>query len=142
MKLDQLRTIIREEVRAAIKDELQEVMNEAVKVASTPSTSYTEIQKPKDSNLKWSTAPKGQPTSLEEMLQNTAKSLTPSEASNILGTSNAPSKPNFASNIANQMAMQNGDSGVSFADIPGFDPAKAKAILEAANSKDKTRKGL
>ena len=36
MKLDQLRKIIREEVRAAVKEELQEVMNEAVKVASTP----------------------------------------------------------------------------------------------------------
>ena len=36
MKLDQLRKIIREEVRAAVKEELQEVMNEAVKIASTP----------------------------------------------------------------------------------------------------------
>ena len=36
MKLDQLRKIIREEVRAAVKEELQEVMNEAVKAASTP----------------------------------------------------------------------------------------------------------
>ena len=36
MKLDQLRKIIREEVRAAVKEELQEVMNEAVKIASAP----------------------------------------------------------------------------------------------------------
>ena len=36
MKLDQLRKIIREEVRSAVKEELQDVMNEAVKYASTP----------------------------------------------------------------------------------------------------------
>jgi hypothetical protein len=35
MKLDQLRTIIREEVRSAIKDELQEVLTEAVKMSGS-----------------------------------------------------------------------------------------------------------
>ena len=33
MKLDQLRKIIREEVRSAVKEELQEMLNEAVKAA-------------------------------------------------------------------------------------------------------------
>ena len=33
MKLDQLRKIIREEVRAAVKEELQDILNEAVKAA-------------------------------------------------------------------------------------------------------------
>ena len=36
MKIDQLRKIIREEVRAAVKEELQDMLTEAVKVASTP----------------------------------------------------------------------------------------------------------
>ena len=36
MKLDQLRKIIREEVRSAVKSELQEVMNEAIKIEVTP----------------------------------------------------------------------------------------------------------
>ena len=36
MKLNQLRKIIREEVKAAVKEELQDILNEAVKVASTP----------------------------------------------------------------------------------------------------------
>ena len=36
MKLDQLRKIIREEVKAAVKEELQEMLTEAVRVASQP----------------------------------------------------------------------------------------------------------
>ena len=36
MKLNQLRKIIREEVKAAVKEELQDILNEAVKVARTP----------------------------------------------------------------------------------------------------------
>ena len=40
MKLDQLRKVIREEVRAAIKEELQEVLTEAVKIASAPQQQF------------------------------------------------------------------------------------------------------
>ena len=36
MKVDVLRKLIREEVRAAIKEELSEVLTEAVKIASAP----------------------------------------------------------------------------------------------------------
>jgi len=36
MKLDQLRKIIREEVRSAVKSELQEVMNEESRSQVTP----------------------------------------------------------------------------------------------------------
>ena len=48
MKLDALRKVIREEVKAAIKEELQDMLNEAVKVASAPSTSNVQntYQKP------------------------------------------------------------------------------------------------
>ena len=48
MKLDQLRKIIREEVRSAVKDELQEMLNEAVKAASTPSNQEYKAVKQKD----------------------------------------------------------------------------------------------
>jgi len=44
MKLDQLRKIIREEVRAAVKEELQDVMNEAVKYASTPNSNPNQMK--------------------------------------------------------------------------------------------------
>jgi hypothetical protein len=143
MKLDQLRKIIREEVRAAVKEELQEVMNEAVKYASTPSSNeYKEVSKPKDSNLKWSVPPTGK-KSLDEMLQATKSTMSQDEYRNIGNfDSTSVSRPNFAASMANQMGMKSPEVGVSFADIPGFDPSKAKAILDASVKKDKQRAGI
>ena len=140
MKLDQLRQIIREEVRAAVKEELQDVMNEAVKYASTPnSNEYKEVSKPKDSNLKWSVPPTGK-KSLDEMLAATQADMT-SEDFRSVGNydSTAVKKPNFASSIANKMGIN--EVGVKFDEIPGFDMKKAKAILDASLKKDKQRAG-
>ena len=138
MKLDQLRKIIREEVRAAVKEELQEVMNEAVKYASTPN--LKEVPKPKDSNLKWSTPPTGK-RSLDEMLEATRAEMTNEEYRSI-GNFNSTKAPNFAASMANKMGMSSPEVGVSFADIPGFDPAKAKAVLDGAMKKSKEKAGL
>jgi len=140
MKLDQLRKIIREEVRAAVKEELQEVMNEAVKIASTPN--LKEVPKPKDSNLKWSTPSTGK-KSLDEMLAATQADMTNEQYQNAGNfDSSMVKKPNFASSMANQMQMQGPEVGVSFADIPGFDPKKAKAIFDASMKKDRQKAGL
>ena len=94
MKLDQLRKIIREEVRAAVKEELQDVMNEAVKYASTP-TKMQEI--PKGQPKKWSV---GKSATLDEMLQATRAEMTSEDASNIMGNTGVQ-KPNFASMMSN-----------------------------------------
>jgi len=131
MKLDQLRKIIREEVRAAVKEELQEVMNEAVKIASTPANAMTEAPKPKDSNLKWSAPPKTGKASLDEMLAQTKANMSIDEYKSI-GNFDSPKAPNFASGMANKMGLTSPEVGVNFADIPGFDPAKAKAVLDAS----------
>lgn len=144
MKLDQLRKVIREEIKSAIKEELQDILNEAVAIASAPDVNQMKkVEKPKPSNLKWSTPSTGQ-ASLDEMLLATQKQMT-SEDFRSIGNldSSAVNKPNFASSMANQMGMQQGggNAGISFNDIPGFDPAKAKAILEASNKKDKIRAG-
>ena len=65
MKLDQLRKIIREEVRAAVKEELQDVINEAVKIASTP----TKMQPaPEAGTSDWSAAKKPSKQELAEMM--------------------------------------------------------------------------
>ena len=141
MKLDQLRKIIREEVRAAVKEELQDVMNEAVKYASTPNSSeYKEVPKPKDSNLKWSVPPTGK-KSLDEMLAATKADMTNEEYRSI-GNFDSTKAPTFASSMANKMGMASPEVGVSFADIPGFDPAKAKAVLDASIKKSKEKVGL
>ena len=128
MKLEQLRKIIREEVRAAVKEELQDVMNEAVKYASTP----TKIQEvPKGRTKRWSS---GKSATLDEMLQDTRLSMTREDAGNIMGSS-GPTKPNFASMMSNQMAKENQGP------MPGLDISKldfvkkAKSVLDLANKK-------
>jgi len=135
MKLDQLRKIIREEVRAAVKEELQEVMNEAVKYASAP-TQMQEI--PKGQPKKWSV---GKAATLDEMLQATRQEMTGQEAANILGSTGVQ-KPNFASMMSNQMTRENNGP------MPGIDiskldfVAKAKSVLDASYKKDKSRSGF
>lgn len=141
MKLDQLRKIIREEVRAAVKEELQEVMNEAVRVASTP----TQMQPaPKAGTSDWSAA-KGKPARTEnpimDALNETRATMTQEEYKTLYSaTSDMVQKPNFASMMSNQMARENQGS------MPGLDLSqlgfinKAKAVLDAANEKDKQRR--
>ena len=140
MKLDQLRKIIREEVRAAVKEELQEVMNEAVKYASTPTIQQTNEYKPiqKGQEKKWSV---GKSATLDEMLAATQAEMTPQDAANIMGSSGVQ-KPNFASSMASSMGMTEQSGPMPGIDISklGF-VSKAKSILDAAEKKDKQRAG-
>jgi hypothetical protein len=125
MKLDQLRKIIREEVRAAVKEELQDVINEAVKYASTP----TKMQKvPKGQPKKWSY---GKSATLDEMLNATREEMTSTDAANIIGASGVQ-KPNFASMMSNQMTRD--VSGP----MPGIDISKLDFIGKAKKIYDKS----
>jgi hypothetical protein len=145
MKLDQLRKIIREEVRAAVKEELQEVMNEAVKYASTPDTpkvqKFADYKPVTQKNLerKWSTGKLNSGTvPLEEMLAQTANQMTAEEYKNITNAQ-PPTAPNLASTMASSMGMSGPQPGL---DISKLDfVSKAKSVLEAANAKDKVRLG-
>jgi len=144
MKLDQLRKIIREEVRAAVKEELQDMLNEAVKHASQPepqpkSTNAYKPIKQKDIERKWSTGRINQGTvPLEEMLNATRQEMTPQDASNIMGGSGVQ-KPNFASMMTSQMAKENQGP------MPGLDLSqldfmnKAKSIFKATKEIDKKK---
>jgi len=135
MKLDQLRKIIREEVRAAVKEELQDVMNEAVKYASTP-TKMQEI--PKGQPKKWSV---GKSATLDEMLQATRAEMTSEDASNIMGNTGVQ-KPNFASMMSNQMTREN-KGPMPGIDISSLDfVSKAKSVLDASYEKDKQKAGV
>lgn len=139
MKLDQLRQIIREEVRAAVKEELQDMLNEAVKIASTPDTKpslgYTPV--PKGQPKKWST---GRSATLEEMLAVTKQQMTGQDFNDVLGYQR-PNAPNFATQNAVKL-------GLNETPLPGIDITKlpfmnkAKAILDASIQKDKERHGL
>jgi hypothetical protein len=141
MKLDQLRKIIREEVRAAVKEELQDVINEAIKYASqpTPQAQTTNEYKPvqKGQPKKWSV---GKSASLDEMLAATKQAMTRDDFNNVMGAS-APSAPNFASQAATKMGM------TESAPLPGIDITKlpfmnkAKKILDMSMEVDKRRLG-
>jgi hypothetical protein len=139
MKLDQLRKIIREEVRAAVKEELQDVMNEAVKYASTPTQHTANVYQAveKGQPKKWSV---GKSATLDEMLNATKEEMTGEDAKNIMGASGAQ-KPNFASMMSNQMVRENNGP------MPGIDitkldfVSKAKSVLDAAYKRDKTKTG-
>jgi|TARA_R110000803_G_scaffold40135_2_gene86518 hypothetical protein len=145
MKLDQLRKIIREEVRSAIKAELQEVMNEAVRAASAPTTMTAA---PVAGNTSWS-APKkelkkqqwtsGKSSTLEEMLNQTANTMSNEEYKNISGTS-GPIAPNFASRGASQMGMTENTGpapGLDLSTLPFL--KNAGAIYKASIEKDKEK---
>ena len=162
MKLDQLRKIIREEVRAAVKEELQDVINEAVKIASSTSKM---TPAPEPGTSEWSAAKKlskqelaemiGLKTppkrtnveftsnnSINSMLTQTRDSMTNEDYGNIVnGTSDMVPKPNFASAVATQMSMQNNGPTPGL-DITQLDfVSKAKAVLDLAKKKDKQRAG-
>jgi len=137
MKLDQLRKIIREEVRAAVKEELQDMLNEAVKYASAPAPQQMQ-QVPKGQPKKWSV---GKSATLDEMLQATKQEMTGQDVKNIMGSSGVQ-KPNFASMMSNQMVRENNGP------MPGIDiskldfVSKAKSVLDASYKKDKAKAGI
>lgn len=139
MKLDELRKIIREEVRSAVKDELQDVITEAVTIASNPNQNKPqEISKNRPERKTY-----GKDSTLNEMLNQTATSMTQGEYRNIYtGTSDLVQKPNFANQMASQMGI-NPSSGPA----PGIDisqlsfVSKAKSVLDASIKKDKERTG-
>lgn len=156
MKLEQLRLIIREEVRSAIKEELSEVLTEAVKIASEPS----QLQPaPQPGTSDWSAAkkptkkelaemiglpPTPKPTNLDfgkkgdpiaEMLNMTQKQMTPQEYNNVIGGTGAI-KPNFASQQAANMGMNSVEAMQGDLDISQLSfVKKAKSVLDLANKK-------
>tara|TARA_R100000005_G_C4849055_1_gene116408 strand:- start:20 stop:469 length:450 start_codon:yes stop_codon:yes gene_type:complete len=149
MKLDVLRKIIREEVRAAVKEELQDMLNEAVKHASTPTpnnkntsgTNYREV-KQKDLARTWSVGKMNTGTvPLEEMIQQTAATMTGEDYKNVVNAdSSMVQKPNFASNIATDMGLTASSGPMPGIDISKLDfVKKAKQVYDKSIEKDKVR---
>jgi hypothetical protein len=142
MKLDQLRKIIREEVKAAVKEELQDMLNEAVKAASTPSSQKYEPAPPLD--YKWSKPIKKSEDPIMEMLNQTKASMTSEEYKNVYtGTSDMVQKPNFASMMASNMGMTETKGPMPGLDISQFDfVKKAGDVYKKSVQKDKEKYGL
>lgn len=138
MKLNQLRKIIREEVKAAVKEELQDMLNEAVKVASNPSTAKQVV--PKSSITKTSS----NSNSIDNLMEQTRTAMTGNDYKQVFnGTSDMVQKPNFASMMANSMGMKNPSNNQVGLDISQFDfVKKAGKVFNASVEKDKIRQGI
>ena len=155
MKLDQLRTVIREEVKTAIKEELQEIMNEAVRAASEPEkqTFYEEApyggyKGPHTTNL----ASTRQTTeNLQESGDPIVDILNQTQANMTSGNYNTPSqpthdmvnKPNFASMMASNMGMNENAGPLPGIDLSQLDfVKKAGAIYNKSIENDKQKHGI
>lgn len=131
MKLEQLRKIIREEVKAAVKEELQDVLTEAVKVASTPSTPakpVVKFNKPKAGTL-------------DEMINMTKDSMTSNDYRTLVNANSSmvTGLPNTASTMATQMSMNSGGNQPGI-DISNLDfVKKAKDVLVASEKLNKSK---
>jgi len=141
MKLDQLRKIIREEVRAAVKEELQDILTEAVKTASAPSISESKPIEKKKPIVKQTTPDiKTGKSSLDEMLKMTKENMTNEEYRNVVNaSSDMVSRPNFASSMANQMGMTGPAPGIDISQLSFV--KKAGAVLKKSNELDKKKVG-
>lgn len=143
MKLDQLRKIIREEVKAAVKEELQDMLTEAVRVASQPQvTEVTQYKAAEPVNVE-----KPKPTSTDpimEMLNQTKANMTSEEYKNVYsGTSDMVQKPNFASMMASNMGMTQTSGPQPGLDISQFDfVKKAGDVYKKSVEKDKQKYGI
>lgn len=149
MKLEQLRKIIGEEVRAAVKEELLEVMTEAVKIASTPNQGVYEstvnpLPADKAPEVGINRKAGSSTDAIMEMLEQTKASMTPEEYKNIYtGNADLVQKPNFASSIANQMGMVEGSGPQPGLDLSKYDfVKKAGEVYKKSIEKDKIKQGL
>lgn len=143
MKLDKLRQIIREEVKAAVKEELQDMLTEAVKVASAPQ----DLKETKSLNTLINSNNKTTTKSsdpITEMMNQTRAAMTGTEYKNVFsGTSDMVQKPNFASMMASNMGMVESNKPVVGLDISQFDfVKKAGEVYKASVEKDKQKAGI
>ena len=136
MKLNQLRKIIREEVKAAVKEELQEMLTEAVRVASQPVVKPSVEKTPQPNSFS--------SDSLTEMLNQTKASMTNEEYKNVFtGTADMVQKPNFAEMMASNMGMVDSGRPAPGLDISQFDfVKKAGEVYKASLEKDKQKAGI
>lgn len=133
MKIDKLKSIIKEAVREAVREEIKEILTEAVSTASSlnlkeAKPAVKKVQKPKFKA-------KGDP--IMEMLNMTQQSMTREDFSNVMGGETQPLSPqmNFNTNPVSTGPQHGID--ISQLDFVG----KAAAVYNKSIEKDKFRVG-
>lgn len=125
-------------MRAAVKEELQDMLNEAIKVASKP-TLDTKVQ-----NVGYMKKEEKTGSSLQDLVEQTRSEMTNEEYKNVFnGNSSMVQKPNFASMMANNMGMVEDSRPTVGLDITKFDfVKKAGEVYKASVAKDKEKYGV
>lgn len=134
-----------------MREELQEIMNEAVKAASTPveqkQTFYQNSVSPPTTIITAPTVPKKFTDPIMEMLSQTKATMTSEDYRTVTSaTSDMVNKPNFASMMAGNMGMS--QPAGSSRPAPGIDLSqldfvkKAGAIYKQSVAKDKQKYGV
>lgn len=144
--LDDLRKIIREEVKTAVRTELRELILEAVEIASRPEqplVTAQHVSHKQENSLHVDTKPVQKPLKtsnpIQDVLSETAQAMTSEDYENIYGT-------NVKDSLAESYRSSEGEiitdsiSGDEDAldGLPSF-VKNAKAILDASYNKDKER---
>ena len=138
MKTSELKLIIKKAVKEAVREELKDILVEAVSIASEPdidlikeSPSIEEAKIPQ-TNFQFS-----QPTSLEEALQQTRSSMSSEEFKNIVGENFSPGQDTFKMTSYDVGPSVNTNVGI---DVSNLDfVKKAAAIYNKSLEKDANR---
>jgi hypothetical protein len=168
--LNALSRLIRKEVKAAIQEEVRDIIIEAVRVASTPASPSVPVQA--NENFRASTILSSNGTGgrssivnsllttttstdtaradirskfqamnpIEQMLEETKLSFTSADAKNFM--SGGPMNPNKAVTVAHELGMMDTPSSNVGLDLNSLPFLKnAKAILDLSKEKDKQKYG-
>lgn len=134
-KLDALRKIIREEVRAVFQEELAGILKEAI-IANKGQQTITESAKPKPVPGTLNTKPVSRPVApvlnpgnpLNSLLQETAMSMSPDDFGNLNGSGPARDVP-VVESVSEMFATAKGRSSVEAIEInavPDFSAMMSK----------------
>jgi hypothetical protein len=141
MKISELAKLIRTEVRQAVKEEVADIIREAIQIASTPEQHVTEKVKPV---RELTTKVKPQKYSpLEQILEETRLSFTSADAKVFVSAEERHNLGNQVPNTATAMATKLGFTssedqvGVDLSTLPFI--KNAKAVLDLAVEKDRQR---
>jgi len=141
MKISELAKLIRTEVRQAVKEEVADIIREAIQVASTPEQHITERVKPVEKVTAKTKPQKYSP--LEQILEETRLSFTSADAKAFVSAEERHNLRNQIPNTAATMATKLGFTasedqvGVDLSTLPFV--KNAKAVLDLAVEKDRQR---
>jgi len=147
MKASELAELIKKEVKVAIREELVDILREAVLIASTPQQSTATLKVPSTNNtradttstahLQYATTTGLRP--IADLMEQTRLNFTAQDAKTFIAPSQRDmfTTENKSAAIAAQLGMDRTGAGLDITQLPFV--KTAKLVLDLANEKDKSR---